>query len=79
MRAMMVLLTAVGKTTFLDSLRKYYPEAILVSEPINKWQNIPAEEEVMKEKHNVFIVVVSCFFYTVWYQYTSSSARQQLA
>lgn len=51
-----VLLTAAGKTTFLELLRKYYPEAILVSEPINKWQNIPAEKEVVKEARCVFIV-----------------------
>lgn len=45
---MVFVITAAGKTTFLESIRKYYPEAILVSEPINKWQNIPAEKEVMK-------------------------------
>lgn len=52
----MLFVTAAGKTTFLESLRKFYPEAILVSEPINRWQNIPAEKEVTNEEQDIFIV-----------------------
>ena len=51
----MVSFTAAGKTTFLESLRKFYPEAILVSEPINKWQNIPVEKEVILRSRNTNI------------------------
>ena len=86
----MVLLTAAGKTTFLESLRKFYPEAILVSEPINKWQSILVEKEVIKEKHNTRIhrdthphahrhtQAHTCIFYTGWYHYNSPLAGQQL-
>ncbi|XP_065890802.1 deoxycytidine kinase 2-like [Dysidea avara] len=40
---------AAGKSTFLESLRKFYPEAVLVSEPINKWQSISSDKEDMSK------------------------------
>ena len=79
MKALMVLLTAAGKTTFLDSLRKYYPEALLVSEPINKWQNIPAEKEVVKENTCVLIVTQLTRLHTGWYHCSKPSTRWQPA
>jgi len=42
----MYFVIAAGKSTFLESLRKFYPEAILVSEPIKKWQSISSDKEV---------------------------------
>ena len=57
--SLMSHLIAAGKTTFLESLRKFYPEAVLISEPINKWQNIPAEKEVMET--SITTIVTSSF------------------